>query len=224
MSSDQVQGSPHSSQRPDLIIGLAGLFVILLFVVPQLFSSLSARGKQQVAQNNEVPRPSQSTATAYPATATAYPAVAPTSIPRYDLGISRASVQSEFEQKEYGFLFFPGSEGQGQPQVVGMPRGKLFPAIELLGPPEDLTSATIVILPTSGTVIPDSIYLLIFLTLLVPDWQGSGEWLSTNLKAVASASGVAALRTAQHGNKKISLMTIKGPPFLITLAVERSAR
>ncbi len=60
------------------------------------------------------------------------------------LGVSRADVQAAYEQPQFGLTFKPAPPIRGVERVLGETDDRMA-AVELIGPAENLTKATIVI-------------------------------------------------------------------------------
>lgn len=123
------------------------------------------------------------------------------------IGVSRASIQSVYEKPELGFKFEKGEPVDGQPQVIGRaPNGLAF--VQLIGPEEDLTQATIMVgMPNDDpkALVENSVYMLGLLKLAAPDWKEGPDWLSNNLVKAVEEGEVA----TTNGNLRIRLQAIK---------------
>ncbi len=123
------------------------------------------------------------------------------------IGVSRAAIQSVYEKPELGFKFEKGEPVDGQPQVIGRaPNGLAF--VQLIGPEEDLTQATIMVgIPNDNpqALVENSAYMLGLLKLAAPDWKEGADWLSSNLVKAVEEGEVA----TTHGNLRIRLQAIK---------------
>lgn len=156
------------------------------------------------------PRP---TDTAVP-TATILPQ--PTSVA--GINVTRAAIQSVFEKPEIGFKFEEVTDVRGQPRVMGEAKNGLA-FIELIGPPQNLRSASIMVgLPSDAPVVlaENTVYMLALLTLAAPDWEEGPDWLSASLATGTEEGGEV---ETVHGNLRIALILIK-EMGIVTLTIE----
>lgn len=123
------------------------------------------------------------------------------------IGVSRGRVQGLFEKAEIGFRFEEGALVDGEPRIMGKSRDGLA-LLELIGPPANLTSATIVAgIPNDSpkAVLLNSVYIAGLMKAVAPGWNESVTWLTDNVPR-AIADGEA---TTTQGNLHISLKVIK---------------
>jgi hypothetical protein len=119
-----------------------------------------------------------------------YPGVERT--PHAGLAVSRAALQAFFARPEFGFIFGEPHESRGVPSLTGAVPGKLM-ALELMGPPENLTQVTLMVgVPSTNPLAPPSDaktvaenarYLRAVLQRAMPNWQEGVAWLTTQLQA-----------------------------------------
>lgn len=168
----------------------------------------------RVSAPTETPQP---TPTAAPTLTLEMPTDAPTPTitlptpeppPTVGLGVSRAAVQRVYERPAVGFRFNEAEPVRDQPRVMGTaPNGLAF--VELIGPPDDLTKATIIVTvpkdnPTA--IQENSIYMLGLVTTVMPDWSDGPTWVSQNItKAINSSEAV----TTVQGKRQVSLQAFK---------------
>jgi hypothetical protein len=125
-----------------------------------------------------------------PPVPTAAPSPSPTAAPAASagIGVSRARVQQVYEQA--GFTFKSSSDVGGQPRVMGSnPQSQ---SIELIGPPEEITKATVLVGFTGdkNADLQSAVYITGLMTIVAPDWKDGPTWAADQLKAgVSSADG-----------------------------------
>lgn len=127
------------------------------------------------------------------------------------LGVTRARIQSTFEK--YGFTFERSSDIGGQPVVSGnSPSGTAM--VELIGQPDNLSTADIVVALASDTTI-NGVYMAALMEIAAPDWKGGNDWLQ------ASVSDMPRVKDARatHGNVQATLSYIEAFGVL-TLTIE----
>ncbi len=123
------------------------------------------------------------------------------------LGITRTSIKSVFEKREIGVVFEDSSRVQGQPRVSGKAPNQVA-VLELIGPEENLTSATMLVFnPTDmpSAALENSVYMWGLLKLAVPDWPEGRNWLTSNLEAAVRQWEVSTIK----GEWKITLSVFK---------------
>lgn len=154
------------------------------------------------------PVPETSDSQTSPLPALAYPTQSTSST---GLGVTRARIQSTFEK--FGFKFERSSDIGGQPVVSGIsPSGTA--TVELIGPPDSLSQADIVVTMTSDPTI-NGVYMAALMEIAAPDWKGGNDWLS------ASVSDMPRVKEARatHGNVQATLSYIEAFGVL-TLTIE----
>lgn len=113
-------------------------------------------------------------------TRTLAPTVTPVPTQR-GLGVSRRDVASVFES--VGFVFENAPLRDGTPRVISQaPDGESL--MELIGPPGNLTKATLAFgVPgaSSGTLSPTSVYIAAFLQQLAPNWNSGAQWVADRM-------------------------------------------
>ena len=117
------------------------------------------------------------------------------------IGVSRHAIQSIFEKPELGFTFDSSHLEDGRPRVTGSSELAL---IELIGPPEDISSAyMMVFLPNDSPneVTTNLLRLGAFMSHAVPTWKEGVSWLTDNLKRVIAQEEV----QTTHGHLVITL-------------------
>jgi hypothetical protein len=113
------------------------------------------------------------------------------STPSTGLAVSRAALQAFFARPEFGFIFGEPRENRGVPSLIGTVPGKLI-ALDLVGPPEDLTAVTLMVgVPSTDPLAPPAApkvlaenarYLRAVLQRAMPDWQEGVAWLTKQLQ------------------------------------------
>lgn len=124
------------------------------------------------------------------------------------IGVSRSAIQSVFEAPGIGFVFEESSRVQGQPRVMGTAPNQIA-IIELIGSPNELTTAAIIIgVPTDNdeAVAQNAAYTLRFLEIAVPGWANGSDWLIQNLDALNQ--GTARRASTVFGDKRIELVAL----------------
>lgn len=152
------------------------------------------------------------------------------------LNRTRDSIQSVFEKRGVGFAFEDAGEIEGQPRVVGRsPDGRA--AIQLIGSPDNLVSASVVV--RTPDAAPSSVndnvaYFLGLMQLGVPSWDGGTDWVHDNIATAMSAGEVEAI----HANLRIQMQWLEdfnslvltvadhnwGVPALATLPIPEPAQ
>ncbi|MCG8364521.1 MAG: hypothetical protein MJA27_14480 [Pseudanabaenales cyanobacterium] len=130
------------------------------------------------------------------------------------LGVAATTIQSLFEQPNIGFTFENPSPVNGDLRLIGTSAHGLA-TIELIGQPENLTCATIMVsIPDDNThaLTLNAEYVLRFIKNLSPHWSGGGDWVIQNLDAFASGQRTE-IRTTQAG-QEISMTLIGEQEFL----------
>jgi hypothetical protein len=129
-------------------------------------------------------------------------------------------VQEVYEQA--GFTFKSAPEVQGQPRVIGS--SSRSHSIELIGPPEELTKATVLV-GFSGDQSADlesAAYITGLMKLVAPSWADGPTWVAEQLKAgVSSADGGTYETTAgPHKHSLIVLPLGSNAGALVTYTIE----
>ncbi|MEO1148081.1 MAG: hypothetical protein AAFY26_21070 [Cyanobacteria bacterium J06638_22] len=135
------------------------------------------------------------------------------------IGVSRAAIQSVFEDPEVGFVFEEPALAQGQPRIMGTAPNQIA-LIELIGPPDNLTSAGILIgvpIDNNEAIAQNAAYTLGFLQVAVPGWTDGGDWLVRNLDAIHQ--GRARQASTVFGDKRIELVSLT-EIGMVSLSVE----
>ena len=211
-----IGGAIQASKKAKIWIWVSigtGLFVSLIIVIVSLFapSDTPTSTISTIAEPSTTPIPTQSTADSIPANPTPVPT-------RGGLGISRQSVQSIFSDPDLGFAFDPPDVlRDGRPRVLG--ESELGAAIiELIGPPKDLSQATIIVgLPNDNpeSLLLSTLYLLGFVNVVAPGWSDGVDWVTANIDRVAERGEV----ETRHGNLLIKFSLIEGLGML-SLSIE----
>jgi hypothetical protein len=133
--------------------------------------------------------------------------------PRVGLAVSRAALQAFFARPEFGFVFGEPRESRGVPSLTGTVPGKLM-ALELMGPPENLTQVTLMVgVPSTNPLAPpgdakavaeNARYLHAVLRRAMPDWQEGEVWLTAQLQP-RSERHKAGLR---KGDREVVLLAV----------------
>jgi hypothetical protein len=95
------------------------------------------------------------------------------------LGITRSDVQSRFEAVGFNFKDSPLSDGRSRTE------GQMgTSSIELIGSPNNLEEATLVILPSSNQSQNEinAVYTYALAEIVSPNWIGKDDWLINNTK------------------------------------------
>lgn len=177
----------------------------------------------QATESVEEPTAVPATPTIPPTTTQEMPHETPTLAPvatGAGLGVSRASVQSMFEELGIGFEFGMTSE-EGHPRVIGKAAEDSPILIELVGPSDNLVSASITVpLPDDDpdTVAENVKYMSALLQLAAPNWERGSDWLSANLPTAVETGEVQATR----GSLQIILQYFKDLELAV-LTVEAKA-
>ena len=125
------------------------------------------------------------------------------------IGVRRTAVTDIFGKPSIGFSFRRGEDMNGQCLVTGRSLDGLT-LIELIGPPEDLTTVTIIsnIPYDDGEAATRSIlYAFGVLNAVVPEWSDGNEWFLASLETLAN-NGQDSMSTT-IGNKTIELTLIR---------------
>jgi hypothetical protein len=140
-----------------------------------------------------------------------YPGVEKT--PRRGLAVSRAALQAFFARPEFGFVFGEPNKSRDVPSLTGTVPGKLM-ALELMGPPENLTQVTLMVgVPSTNPLAPPSDakvvaenakYLRAVLQRAMPDWQEGEVWLTTQLQTRSERHEVGVRR----GHREVVLLAV----------------
>jgi hypothetical protein len=140
-----------------------------------------------------------------------YPGVERT--PHAGLAVSRAALQTFFARPEFGFIFGDPHKSRGVPSLTGTVPGKLM-ALELMGPPEDLTQVTLMVgVPSTNPLTPPSDakaiaenarYLRAVLQRAMPDWQEAVAWLTTQLQPQSERHEVG----VRKGHREVVLLAV----------------
>ena len=124
------------------------------------------------------------------------------------LGIRRASFQGFFESPEIGFTFENSPLADGRPRVTGTSKNGSA-RLELIGPPNDLSSATMTI-GTPGNepaaVAENSFYMMGFVKHAFPEWAGATSWVNSNLERAVDSGEIRRV----YGSKQISISVTQG--------------
>jgi hypothetical protein len=133
--------------------------------------------------------------------------------PHKGLAVSRAALQALFARPEFGFTFGEPRASHGLPSLTGTVPGKLI-ALELAGPPENLTQVTLMVgVPSTNPLAPPSDaktiadnarYLRATLQHAMPDWQEGGTWLTTQLRRQSERHQVG----ISKGHREVVLLAV----------------
>lgn len=172
---------------------------------------------------DEKPKPRESVSqpqASPPPVAAAPPVATPVAAPQPDgIGVSRAAVQSIFEQSQIGFKFEQSSDVQGQSRVIGeSPNGLAF--VELIGPSSNLTNATIVIgFPSDDQQarMLSAAYILGFIKNAAPEWTDGNDWVAKNMAALTNGSATETSTTFADKKARLILVREMG---LFTLSIK----
>lgn len=178
-----------------IAIGL-GLPLLLVMVVGVVSEDDAPRQRETVSQPQSAPAP--------------VVASTPVAAPQPDgIGVSRAAVQSMFEQPDIGFRFETVTPVRGQPRVMGTaPNGLAF--IELIGSPQELVSATIVVgIPNDDEEarMMNVAYTIGFIKNAAPQWTNGNDWFPANLTSLVNGSSDKA--SATFAGKRAELTVLR---------------
>jgi hypothetical protein len=117
------------------------------------------------------------------------------------LGISRSAVQSRFEAA--GFYFKDSPLNDGRSRTEGQNGTS---SIELIGSPDNLEEATIVIFPSTNQSENEinAIYTLALADIVCPNWTDKDDWLANNTKQEGGEAS-----TVQNG--QLITLTVSKP-------------
>jgi hypothetical protein len=153
-------------------------------------------------------------------------------VPRAGLRVSRAALQAVLSRPEFGFTFAepPGqsSERRDEPRVTGTVSGKLV-ALDLVGPPEDLTQVTLMVgMPSTDPLAParnpavlseNRRYLRTVLRETMPDWKEGDAWLTKLLQRPGSRQEIG----IRKGQREVVLLSVnQGSMVLLNVRVGQS--
>lgn len=153
-------------------------------------------GPSESPQPADPPEPSDATATAAPPSEPSPTEIVPAP---EGLGITRAEIQSNFEQIE--FVFQPGEPVEGQENVVGRSENTL---VQLVGPASDLTEAAVIVIVDStdeSQRTRAAVHMIALMGIVQPDWKNSTDWIIENLPKAVEGEKVTQVR----GNVQITL-------------------
>lgn len=123
------------------------------------------------------------------------------------LNVSRQQIVNLYSQKEIGFKFEESSPVDGQPRVMGTSPDDLA-ILELIGPPENLQSASIVIfIPADrqDIILKNSVYMLGLVKNVMPEWDGGSDWVVNSLEKLFEEETI----STTQGNKYVELTASK---------------
>jgi hypothetical protein len=149
--------------------------------------------------------------------------------PRAGLGVSRAALQAAFSRPEFGFTFGESPDRGRVPRVTGAISGKLI-ALELVGPPEDLTQVTLMVgMPSTDPFAPPRLpevftenarYLRAVLQRSMQDWQEGTAWLTKQLQRPGERQEVG----VRKGHREVVLLAVnQGSMVLLSIRVSQPA-
>lgn len=132
---------------------------------------------------------------------------------RSGLGVTRAAMQAAFGCPPFAFRFEAPHERQGLPHVPGTVPGKLI-ALNLEGPPEDLTEVTVMVgvpsteplaPPAAPTVLAENARnLRMVLQQAMPHWKDGVKWLNAQLQRSGQRLEVG----LRKGHREIVLLAV----------------
>jgi hypothetical protein len=129
------------------------------------------------------------------------------------VGLTRTSLTVAYEADD--FTFEPSSPVKGQPRTVGKSMDGLT-MVELIGPSEDLRSATLMQGVGKKNLGTATAHVTLFLQRTAPEWDGALKWFGDALKSDAEEES-----TVVHGTKLFTLQPL--PQLgLLTLSVRRA--
>lgn len=173
-------------------LGLPALLVMFAIINAQ---DEDPKSRETVSQPQSIPSP--------------VVASTPVAAPQPDgIGVSRAAVQSMFEQPDIGFSFETVTPVRGQPRVMGTSPNKLA-VIELIGPPNELVSATIMVgVPSddNGARMMNVAYTIGFIKNAAPQWTNGNEWFQENLTAILNSSSNEASTTFAGNRAELTVL------------------
>lgn len=133
------------------------------------------------------------------------------------IGVSREEIQSFFEI--LGVEFEKMEPVKGQLHVQGWSEDSTL-MIQLLGPPENLSSASIMtaISNTQPDMVVESAgYIVFFLNKVVPDWENGLDWIGANL--YRSAEETEGVKTTYNDLEIVLQSVMASDGGIITLTV-----
>ncbi|MBT4740388.1 MAG: hypothetical protein HN793_05260 [Rhodospirillaceae bacterium] len=137
------------------------------------------------------------------------------------LGVDRADLTAIFERSPFDLRFDFVPLADGRSRVIGRTEDGRT-TLELVGPPEGITSANLMAaLPEANPLVRlrnlNAVSLLVEVALF--DWSGAPDWVSKNIDRAYSGNGV----TTQASGKTVTMsrapqtetlvVTIAGPPL-----------
>ena len=148
---------------------------------------------------------------------------------RSGLGVKRAALQAALSRPDLGFTFREAPKHQGVPRVTGTVSGKLV-ALDLVGPPEELTQVTLMVgVPSTDPLAPprlpkvlaeNGLYLRAVLEKAMPDWKEGGAWLKKQLQRPGERQAVG----VRKGAREVVLLAVNhGSMVLLSIRIGQPA-
>jgi hypothetical protein len=131
------------------------------------------------------------------------------------LGVTRASLQSYYEG--LGFTFdAPDTVSGGKPRVMGKNRSGTA-LVELIGPANDLESASVMLDVHNGSAKSNATYMVGLLDRTAPALKSSGEWVKAAINValdndgdVRDSAGSVSLHMQIIKDASLLVLTVKG--------------
>ncbi|MBD2156281.1 hypothetical protein [Leptolyngbya sp. FACHB-16] len=159
-------------------------------------------------ENKSEPAPQVAVRQSSPAPAAPAPVRSVAPVQPEGIGVSRTAIQSVFERPGVDFQFERTPNSGGQQRVRGTsPNG--LATIELIGPPDELVSATIMIDASNantGLQEQNAIYTLGFIKYAAPEWVGGQDWFQRNLDRLAEGTSNETYTTFSDKSVELSLL------------------
>lgn len=132
------------------------------------------------------------------------PPPTPTPVPPTPgLGVSAVQIQNVFSLAQWGgFTFESVPLSDGTPRILGRNQND-DAAFDLIGSPDNLTEVTL-LADIQGDAQTNSLYFNSILVQVMPDWEGSSEWLNASIR---EASRTFEVQTTIRNGKTISFLT-----------------
>jgi hypothetical protein len=124
-----------------------------------------------------------------------------------------------FGKEGSGFTFETSTDVSGLPRVVGTFEFDLI-IVEFIGPEDELVQAALHIVvseeyPGFGTA--QALYLIGFMELALPDWEGSVTWVRDNVRQAWEEGEVRTI----HGSSQLTLRAATEPETITVIVAGR---
>ena len=131
------------------------------------------------------------------------------------IGVSRPEMLAVFGKEGSGFTFETLTDVSGLPRVEGTFEFGLI-IVEFIGPEDELVQASLHIVPSEeypGFGAPQALYLIGFLQLALPDWEGSVTWVRDNMRQAWEEGEVRTI----HGSAQFTLRATTEPETITVI-------